>query len=46
MKKTLILNGPKMRGAYNITLRYIGLDEKDIKNGLSALKDITNGFSF
>jgi integrase/recombinase XerD len=30
----------------DITLRYIGLDEKDIKNGLSALKEITNGFTY
>ncbi|HTA82696.1 MAG TPA: tyrosine-type recombinase/integrase [Bacteroidia bacterium] len=30
----------------NITLRYIGLDETDIRNGLSALKEITDSFSY
>jgi integrase len=30
----------------DITLRYIGLDETDIRNGLSALKDMTNGFTY
>jgi len=30
----------------DITLRYIGLDETDIRNGLSVLKDMTNGFTY
>ncbi len=30
----------------DITLRYIGLDETDIRNGLNALKDMTNGFTY
>jgi integrase len=30
----------------DITLRYIGLDEKDIKNGLSVLKEMTTNFSY
>ncbi len=30
----------------DITRRYIGIDEKDIKKGLDALKDVTNRFNF
>jgi integrase len=30
----------------DITLRYIGLDEKDIRNGLNALKEITDSFNY
>lgn len=30
----------------DITLRYIGLDEGDIRKGLDALKDITQNFSY
>jgi site-specific recombinase XerD len=30
----------------DITLRYIGLDETDIRNGLSVLKDMTNDFTY
>ena len=30
----------------DITRRYIGIDEKDIKNGLDKLKEVTNKFNF
>ncbi|MGB9153536.1 MAG: site-specific integrase [Alphaproteobacteria bacterium] len=30
----------------DITLRYIGIDETDIRKGLNALKDITDSFSY
>ena len=30
----------------DITRRYIGIDEKDIKKGLDVLKEVTNRFNF
>jgi integrase len=30
----------------DITLRYIGIDEKDIRDGLDVLKEITDSFTY